>query len=191
MIYSTLVGSNLPEYGVFTLGMVKYTGIWCIQPWWGQIYWNVVYSTMVRLNIPKCGIFRYIRPYHGRINHIPVYSTLPWWNIPHSGIFDLTMVEYTTFQCIRPCRNMVYSTLVRLNILEYVYSTMVRSYLGIQFQLKFAQKAGNSISKVLVSKIFWGWMPPDPLRGAAVWLKLLHQLAKMLDPPLSNIPLLM
>ena len=33
MIYLTLVKSSIPEYGIFDLGKVQYTRMWCIRPW--------------------------------------------------------------------------------------------------------------------------------------------------------------
>ena len=33
MVYSTLVGSNIPVYGIFDLGKVDNTGVWYIRLW--------------------------------------------------------------------------------------------------------------------------------------------------------------
>ena len=100
MVYSTLIRSNISNYGIFDLGKVEYTGMWYIRPWKGGIYRNMVYSTLVRSNIPEY------------------------------GIFDAGKVIYTI--------------------------SSFENFLGVN--------------------------APDPLRGAVVWLKLSHELAKMLDP---------
>ena len=73
MVYSTMVRSNIPEYGIFNHGKVEYTGIWYIQPWYGRIDHDVVYSTLVRSNTPECGIFNL-----GKVEYTGIWYIQPW-----------------------------------------------------------------------------------------------------------------